>query len=119
MAKVEQRIVDVLVAAECEPVALLRKEIAHCQQQWRTVFAAELHAATGTWVHLGFEWHVFSYRYRRAAAGDDAWAAYRACNGKPPERLKCGIDVIVSPPVFDWTMAFTHEAGFGPYFATR
>ena len=136
----QRKIEAVLVAGGCAPSALARDALAGWQQRWRDVYAAELHAATGARVHLGFDWHVFSYGYIACAQGDDARAAFRrlepgsfivlsacdadcfgfACTGKPPERLDANIDVTISADSLDWTMAFTHEAPvFGPYFATR
>lgn len=36
--RIENKIVDVLAAAECEPVALAEKEVRCWRQRWRTVF---------------------------------------------------------------------------------
>lgn len=106
--RIENKIVDVLAAAECEPVALADKDVWCWQQRWRTVFAKELHAATGKWVLHDYDWHVFRYEHHRSKAGDAAWNEYRrlascsyvvlsaetrrmfgfSCDGKPPDRLK-------------------------------
>jgi hypothetical protein len=108
-------------------------------RRWREMFAVELHAATGCWTHLGFDWHVFSYGYHSHVARDDAWAAFRrvevggafvvlsacdhdffgfACSGKPPDHWSSRVDVLFAAHSMSWTMAFTHEADCGPYFAT-
>ena len=130
------KIMDVLTAGGCGPMRLSNEEVWQWQQRWREVYAKELHAETGTWVHNEFDWHVFSFGKHRAKSGDAAWAEYRrlgacsflvlsastrdtfgfSCNGKPPERLKAGIDVLVAPPSMEWTMSFNHE-DYGPYFA--
>src|SRR5437588_10021884 len=55
--------------AEAERWALL--------QEWRVVFAAGLHAATGRWKRQ-FEWDVFCAGYARALNGEKAAAAYAA-----------------------------------------
>jgi hypothetical protein len=115
------------------------KEVWSRQQRWRAVYATELHVATGTWTLNGFDWHVFSFGHHKSLAGDAAWAEYRRlapcnflvlsaedrwtfgfiCNGKPPDRLKAGIDVLVTPSSLEWTMAFTHEEPMhSPYFAS-
>lgn len=39
-----------------------------------------------------------------------------SCDGKPPDRLEAGRDIIVAPPLLEWTMSFNHER-YGPYFA--
>ncbi|NVB81623.1 MAG: DUF4275 family protein [Kofleriaceae bacterium] len=131
------KIHDVLVAGGCAPVELTDKEVWSWQKRWREVFARGLHAATGKWVLHEFDWHVFSYEHHPYVTGDRAWNAYRAiepcsfivisayahetfgfqCEGKPPERLKRDIDILVAPTTLDWTMAFTHEGHCGPYFA--
>lgn len=134
----EAKIRNVLIAAGSSPVGLSYKEVWEWQRRWRAVFAKELHASTGKWVFNDFDWHVFSFGHHAAMTGDEAWTDYRqvtpcdfvvlsaenrvtfgfTCNGKPPDRLKAGIDVLVSPISLEWTMAFTHEDPMcGPYFA--
>jgi hypothetical protein len=129
---------NVLTAAGCSPVMLFTREVWEWQRRWRAVFAKELHNSTGKWVFNDFDWHVFSFAHHEAKAGDAAWAEYRAlapcnfvvlsgesrvtfgftCVGKPPDRLKPGLDVLVAATSLGWTMAFTHEESLcGPYFA--
>lgn len=136
--RVEKKIFDILAAAACAPVELTEEHVWNWQQRWRTVFAKELHAATGNWVLHNIDWHVFSYEHHKSKTGGAAWSEYRrlapcsfvvlsaesrqtfgfSCEGKPPDRLKALIDVIVAPPSMEWTMVFTHEEPvFGPYFA--
>jgi len=45
-------------------------------QEWRQVFAAPYHRATGKRKNGQVEWHVFSYRGTRALNGARAQAAY-------------------------------------------
>lgn len=126
-----------LVAGGCALVELTTPEVWTWQQQWREVFARELHAATGKWVLRQYDWHVFSFGHHRHVAGNRARDTYRAiapcsflvlgadgrytfgfrCDGKPPEWSVSGIDIVVAPPSMEWTMAFTHEGQCGPYFA--
>lgn len=136
--KTENKILNVLAAAGCAPAALTDEDVEDWLKRWRAVFARQLHAATGQWVLHDIDWHVFSYEHHQANSGDAAWAEYRrlslcsfvvisgdgrtrfgfACEGKPPDRLKAGVDIIVAPTSLDWTMVFTHEEPvFGPYFA--
>jgi hypothetical protein len=136
--KGETKIQNALIAASCAPVPLTDREVWSWQQRWRAVFAKELHNATGKWTFNGFDWHVFSFGHHESKTGDAAWADYRrlasctflvlsaedrrtfgfSCNGKPPDRLKAGIDILVTPTSLEWTMVFTHEEPMhGPYFA--
>jgi hypothetical protein len=132
------KIHNVLASAGCEPVQLADKEVWSWQQRWRAVYAKELHAAIGKWTFNGFDWHVFSFGHHESKTGDAAWVEYGrlepcsflvlsaedrwtfgfSCSGKPPDRLKAGIDVLVTPTSLEWTMVFTHEEpACGPYFA--
>ena len=111
-------------------------------QEWRQVYAAALHAATGKWAQPDYEWHVFSFGYARALDGEKAAAAYeslerppafivcpeedddgpafRVTGGKLPNLRATGMDVYRWPEDLAWTMAYTHEDGyFGPYFSRR
>jgi Domain of unknown function (DUF4275) len=110
-------------------------------QQWREVFAAGLHAATGFWTFRGYEWHIFSYDYAQALNGlpameeylretpqeffvipeDELFNAFRIVGGMLPDLRPVMDDVVVWPANLDWTMAFTHEEsiGLGPYFSRR
>jgi hypothetical protein len=110
-------------------------------QEWRRVYAARLHAITGKWTWLGYDWHVFSYRYAQAYARERASIAYESLeppartivcphdgllpafeivNGKLPDFRSHGLDITIWPEGFEWTMAFTHEDGWlGPYFSRR
>lgn len=132
----DKKIHNVLVLANCAPVALAEREVREWQQRWRQVYASELHAQTGKWTYNRFDCHVFSFDKHASKQGDGAWSEYRrldacnflvlssdvehtfgfSCTGKPPERLDRGIDIVVAPPSMEWTMAFNHEH-HGPYFA--
>ncbi len=111
------------------------------QQDWRHVFAAALHQATGRWKHDQFEWHVFSFEFAQAYCGERALAAYQAERARnlvvcpefatlPAVRLvgatlpdfrRDHADVYIWPEDLNWTMAFTHEEslGLGPYYCRR
>lgn len=133
-----QSIEGALREGGCDPVRLSDTQVSHWQQEWRHVYARNLHAERGTWTHDGFDWHVFTFEHYPFQRGDAAWAAYRAlrsgpflvlsaelrvtfgfrCTGTPPEKLDRRIDILVAPPSMAWTMTFDHEA-LGPFFATR
>lgn len=126
---VEQRGVDVRV--------LSPGDCAQLQQRWRAVFAARLHAQTGSWTLHRFDWHVFSYGYYTALEGHLAADAYRKvgtcdhvllssyldewfgfeCTGAPCDLTGLYRDVTVAARDLTWTMCFTHEPDCGPYFA--
>ncbi len=104
-------------------------------------YAVWLHAVTGKWILLGFDWHVFSYHHARALARmkasltyarltppprfiicphDERLPAFEVICGSLPDFTNSGQDIYVWPDGLDWTMAFTHEDGwFGPYFSRR
>lgn len=111
----------------------------HTLQSWREQFAASVHARTGKWIHLGYEWHTFSYGFTRSKHGPRGLALYLAQSAADdvyviPENehhqaftcgsrslldfTECRTDILVFPPNLDWTVAFTHEQPeFGPYFS--
>jgi len=107
-------------------------------ERWLERFCANLHRATGKWVHRGLRWHAYSYGFEHALTRDAALAAYAAraapavfvyfeeedelfdCVGVPSPRFDdWHHDLYVFPADLAWTMVFTHEhaIGFGPYFA--
>ena len=110
-------------------------------QEWREVYAAGLHAATGQWKIDGFEWHVFSFQHARARNSQHSLAAYaaesapdfvvcpeshrlpavRLVGARLPQIAGRGSDILVAPADLAWTMAFTHEETqeIGPYFSRR
>ena len=45
------------------------KERQRLLQDWREIFARAVKAKTGKWVHLGYEWHAFSYQFTRSEGG--------------------------------------------------
>jgi hypothetical protein len=113
------------------------------EQQWRHVYAARLHAATGKWKWQDYDWHVFSYQHAKALSGAKAVAEYLRLEAPVlivipgehsyprlpafqlsatilPDFQGSGLDVLVWPEGLNWTMAFTHEEGWcGPYFSRR
>jgi hypothetical protein len=134
-----KRIEQQLAAAGCAPVALDELEVRRWLEKWRRLYAKELHAKTGKWLHDYFDWHVFSFGHHPAKTRDAAREAYRAvaagdfvvvpgyagddlygfrCTGRPPILEGRMLDVLVMPTTLAWTMAFTHEQpDLGPYFA--
>lgn len=132
-----QRIESALREAGCAPVRLSDNSTWKHQQEWRQVYARNLHAERGAWTHNGFDWHVFTFEHYPYQRGHAAWEKYRAlesgpfvvlsaeirttfgfrCTGKPPDDLDRKVDILVAPPSMQWTMTFDHEA-IGPFFAT-
>jgi hypothetical protein len=122
-----------------EPIPIQRRW--QLLQQWREVYAAQLHAVTGKWTWKGYDWHVFSFRHAQAIDGLKASLTYaslpppKRCivcphderlpavvigGGSLPDFGDTGQDITVWPHNLAWTMAFTHETGwFGPYFSRR
>jgi hypothetical protein len=119
---------------------LSAEETEQLQERWRRVYAAAVKRQTGEWVHLGYDWHAFSYGFTAAEQGAAAIEAYRrqrpgsvwlipmwakgpaspawVCTGEIAPDLT-GLDVAVVPADLSWTMAFTHEDGWiGPFFST-
>jgi len=107
-------------------------------QAWREIFARAVKTQTEKWVHLGYEWHAFSYDFARSKSGVSGLALYLAeaapeayvvpederdeafvCHAPAPiDFSDCRTDILVFPPDFHWTVAFTHEQPeLGPYFS--
>jgi hypothetical protein len=106
-------------------------------RSWRETFARSVKSQTGKWVHLGFEWHAFSYEFAQCKRGHRALALYLAETAPEayvvPENERnhafrcrastlldfstCQVDLLVFPSDLKWTVAFTHEPDFGPYFS--
>ncbi len=123
--------------AQLSPLSKRDKE--GLQQEWRVAFAPEVKLRTGKWSSGGYDWHAFSSKMSRALSDGRAEEEYRNEDadelillpeivGEPafiwrgnrlPDFGRYVIDVSVSPPGFDWTMVYTHEADCGPYFSRR
>lgn len=110
-------------------------------QQWREVYAAPLHAATGKWKRDNYEWHTFSFHHAPAISGvraaesylaeavvphyvvpeDENWPAFHCASERLPDLRIIADDIYVWSEGLAWTMAFTHEQeiGLGPYFSRR
>ena len=106
-------------------------------QRWRETFAVPVRERTGRWVYGGIEWHAFSWGFCQSRSGKRALADYFAeaiesllvlpqDEGSPAFRCTtanhidftpCHEDVYIVPDSFDWTIAFTHEEGVGPFFS--
>jgi hypothetical protein len=116
---------------------LTRRERNAITKRWRERFFPHVFRETGRWVHLGYHWHAYSYRFEAALNGHEALAAYAAraerkllvyfeedalfdAYGEPsPDLSAWRDDVYLFPHDLAWTMVFTHEQtlGLGPYFA--
>ena len=97
--------------------------------EWLAVFGKDRHGANTK----AFLWHVFSFVRYPNIEGAEALQQYKQQAGAEfvvlfndrkvafvtellPESSSLS-DYYVFPQNFAWTMAFTHEYGFGPYFA--
>lgn len=100
-------------------------------QRWRTLYAAELRARTGSWTHSGYDWHVFSWGFFPSVRLDQALTDYLAiplteantiiasarlrddfvfrCRSCRPTFRHPNLDILVFPDSLDWTVAFPHE----------
>ena len=132
---------EAIAAASGQAFLLTTSNRRELIQGWREVYAVGLHAATGKWIKLGYDWHVFSYGHARALARNQAEAvyaqlprenrtivcphdnrlsAYEIVGGHPPDFRTQGLDITIWSADLAWTMAFTHEDGWlGPYFSRR
>ena len=92
---------------------------------------------TGKWRYRGFHWHAYSAELCPAESGSQALLSYEAeapgplivipeswreapalrVSGKPPDLTAIGFDLYVFPESLVWSIAFTHEPGYGPYFS--
>jgi Domain of unknown function (DUF4275) len=113
-------------------------EVPRLQKKWRESFAHKVMEKTGEAVHLGFDWHAFSYEFAYALYGDAAVEAYRSesaprffalpnlgtgnaykCEAARLPDLRGSLrDVYIVAPDYSWTMVFTHEE-MGPYFTRK
>lgn len=135
------RLLNIIHGAGASATEIPRKEGWALLQAWREVYCAPHHEATGQWViggAGGYSWHTFSYEHFPCLEGRRALDAYAAQATSEllvlPERSNSTealryvstspidfsgllLDVFVAPANFEWTMVFTHEEEFGPYFS--
>ena len=135
---------SVMLECDGEQTDRSRTQQRDLMQEWRTVYAASLYAATGKWRLHELDWHVFSYEHSRAVSGCKALDVYREeqpdsflvlpeeasrlpglhCRGtRLPNFMPYFVDIYIFPEDLSWTMAFTHEADtsmeLGPFFCRR
>ncbi len=135
---IESRVEAALAAAASVFEPLPSKQVWAWQTAWRQKFCRGLFEQTGHWTRGPFEWHVFSFGHHPCRSGAAALRAYRGlppceylllsawsrrsfgylCQGPLPA-LDLQLDLIVAPLTTAWTMAFTHEAAHGPFFAVE
>ena len=116
-----------------------KKEIYRLRQEWRSVFSICLHQQTGKWRIGDIDWHTFSYKHAVHVGGAKAQDSYKSISGMSeiviidenagigfrctvgelPDLTEIGRDLYVFPISLDWTMVFTHEQDFGPYFSRK
>lgn len=121
----------------CIPEAMSPKQLWGVQARWRSVFSASLHRQTGRWVADGCDWEVFHQGYFPCLRGENARRAYLevkampvvyvtsawarsefgfVCVGGRPGSLIERVDLLVFDESVEWTMAFTHSDGHGPFW---
>ena len=126
---------EVLDRAPIRGERLKHRDAVRLKQRWRETFATPLYETEGTWSTGSHDWHVFSYRYSRHAAGAEALKLYEkqvptnllvildpdllviAGDFDAMPHAAPGHDVYVCDAEMTWTMVFTHEPDLGPYFA--
>ena len=120
--------------------AIAETEWRRYNQRWLETFARPVKDKTGHWIHLGYKWHTFSYKFVPAASRESAIEAYSRempskfivlsedegdpsfiCENMPlPDLTEIGEDLYVFPDDYLWTMVFTHEHPLlGPYFLNK
>src|SRR5688572_20107447 len=127
---------DALNQLDGQVSPLARDERFRLQQRWRELFAPGVKARTGKWQHNGTDWHAFSFGFcyalsgakasdaytREATAsvliipGDNHLPAVRYRGESLPEFAGLRVDVYVWAESGEWSMVFTHEDDFGPYY---
>jgi Domain of unknown function (DUF4275) len=127
----------ILTGASVEAVRLSNTVARSLHDRWRTTFAFALPSTRKRSSGDTLAWHVFSWNHapchERAAAEDAYWqeyggtifvlggsasVAWRANVQELPDLSGLREDFYVCPEDFSWTMVFTHEDDFGPYFTT-
>ena len=136
-SSVEQELEALFARHDCSFEPLVKADLWVPQQRWRETFAKQLHLETGKWTLSGFDWHTFSHGYYERLSGRPAELRYKELSamryfilgselridvgyrvdGALVDLSEFGQDLSVVPENFEWTMAYTHELGFGPYFA--
>ena len=129
---------DLLRALGADVERLSADETAQLQIRWREEFAGDITDVPLATSSGGYDWHVFSYERVFAVVGDEAVREYASCSAREfwvlphgrngglavrsdvlPDLRRRRRDAYVVPKDFEWTMVYTHEAEFGPYFTTR
>jgi len=118
------------------------------EQNWRKNFSLNLKKQTGKWIVDGYDWHIFSRKFKKCYKGEIAINKFiklddqklfigiynsnnidiiYSCQSKKlnfllnlnefllKEGLLC--DIYLYSIDFSWTMVYTHENNFGPYFS--
>ena len=136
----ESRLMSTFDRAFVDYQPMKTKDIWTTMAAWRKAVVPQVKQSTGRAVHLGYDWHAFSYgftpaksgsvakeNYQRVLLGDylvlSAWSkldfGFRCSSSEKPDFSNLHMDVLVTSTDFSWSMIFTHEQGFGPYFVRR
>ena len=107
---------------------------------WCQSFCENVKASEGRYTRRGLHWHAFLDGLVHSISGHAARRQYlqlgpetffvmpeewsfgfgvRAAGAPMPDLTFLTNDLYVFPESLDWTMVFTHEHGYGPYFTRR
>ena len=119
-----------------ELARLTARQSYEVQKGWLEVFAQNTKTKTGEYIKGDLMWHSFSLKHEECLQGIAALEKYKKqsrcklfifdhdladcyfCIPKElPDFSGLGGDIYVSEINYKWTMVFTHEVGFGPYYA--
>ncbi|MBL8722961.1 MAG: DUF4275 family protein [Planctomycetes bacterium] len=120
--------------------ALERPEAMRRWSDWCRSFCEIVKASEGRYTRRGLHWHAFAEGLVPSISGHAARRQYlqiepetffvvpenwstgfgvRAAGAAMPDLTFLTNDLYVFPESLEWTMVFTHEAGYGPYFTRR
>jgi hypothetical protein len=120
--------------------ALDRHEAMRRWIRWCESFCAIVKAREGRYTRRGLHWHAFAEGLVKSISGHAARRQYlqleseaffvmpedwsmgfgvRASGASLPDLTFLTNDFYVFPESLEWTMVFTHEDGYGPYFTRR
>lgn len=108
--------------------------------EWCRTFCESVKASEGRYTRRGLHWHAFADGLVQSISGHAARRQYlqlapetffvmpedwsfgfgvRAAGAALPDLTVLTSDLYVFPESLEWTMVFTHEDGYGPYFTRR
>ncbi len=129
-------IFDFLDKNKVSYVSLSKKDSFKVQKKWLDVFAQNVFNSCAHWVYDGYKWHGFLNGWELSVEKEKAILEIESATIEPfylfnENGRLCLMCNAGSYPKFDWynddiyilnesllwTMVYTHELGYGPYFA--